>query len=124
VQGHRSLARRVDLVLVETAGGLLSPLAEHTTNRDLIRALRLPTLVVAANRLGALNHALLTVEALRGARVRVAGVVLNHPKPPRGPAERSNLRELRRLLPGLRVAECPFRGGARAADALARLALR
>ncbi len=122
VAGHRRLARRFDFVLVESAGGLLTPLTGRATNRDLARALRLPALVVAANRLGALSHTLLAVEGLERARVPVAAVVLNHPRPPRGPAERSNARELRRLL-GQPVVEFPYRGNPGAAEALARLAL-
>lgn len=119
--GHRSLARRSDFVVVESAGGLLTPLAGRATNLDLVRRLRLPAAVVAANRLGVLNHALLTVEALRGARLPVAALVLNHPRPARTPAERSNLAELRRLLPGLPVLPFPFRPSPRTAQPLARL---
>ncbi|MEM3085643.1 MAG: dethiobiotin synthase [Halobacteria archaeon] len=121
VAGHRRLARRFDFLLVETAGGLLSPLAPRATNRDLVRALGLPAMVVAANRLGALNHTLLTLEALERARVPVGAVVLNHPRLLRGPAERGNGRELRRLLGGTPVVEFSRRG---TGEGLARLLLR
>jgi dethiobiotin synthetase len=121
VAGHRRLARRFDFLLVETAGGLLSPLTPRATNRDLVADLRLPVLVVAANRLGALNHTLLTVGTLRAAEIPVAAVVLNHPWPPRGPAERSNGRELGRLLGGTPLAKFPHRG---TGESLARLLLR
>jgi dethiobiotin synthetase len=121
VAGHRRLARRFDLLLVETAGGILSPLTPRATNRDLVRALGLPALVVAANRLGALNHTLLTLKALERTRVPVGAVVLNHPRPPRGVAERGNGRELRRLLGGTPLVEFPRRGRG---EGLARLLLR
>ncbi len=124
VRGYGRLTRRFDFVLVETAGGLLAPLTARATNRELARALRLPALVVAANRLGALSHTLLTVESLERARVPVAAVVLNHPRPPRSLAERSNARELRRLLGRRPVVEFSHRGTPRTAEALARLILR
>lgn len=93
VEGYRKLARRFDVVVVETAGGLLTPLTARRGNADLVEALRLPAVVVARNRLGVLNHALLTLEALRSRRVRVAALVLNGRDG--SPAGRSNLRALR-----------------------------
>ena len=53
-----------DSVLVEGAGGWLTPLAPGTSIADLCAALGLPVVVVAANRLGCVNHTLLTVDAL------------------------------------------------------------
>jgi dethiobiotin synthetase len=49
---------------------------------DLAAELGWPVLVVAANRLGALNHVLLTVESIRARKLECAGVVLNHPAGP------------------------------------------
>ena len=66
-------------VLVEGAGGFLSPIARGALNADLASALALPVLVVAADRLGTLNHTLLTVEAVRARGLAIAGVVLNAP---------------------------------------------
>ena len=65
--------------LVEGAGGFLSPIARGALNADLAQALRLPVLIVAADRLGTLNHTLLTVEAVRARGLEVAGIVLNAP---------------------------------------------
>ena len=70
-----------DFLLVEGAGGLLSPLAVGTTNADLAAALRLPVLVVAADRLGVINHTLLTVEGLQHRALPLVGVVLNQVGP-------------------------------------------
>ena len=66
-----------DFLLVEGAGGFLSPLAADALNADLATALGLPVLVVAADRLGCINHALLTVEAVRSRGLEVAAVVVN-----------------------------------------------
>jgi dethiobiotin synthetase len=66
-----------DFLLVEGAGGFYSPLASGVLNADLAAALSLPVLLVAADRLGAIGHTLLTVEAIRGRGLALAGVVLN-----------------------------------------------
>ena len=64
-------------MLVEGAGGLLSPIAEDALNADLAVALGLPVLVVAPNRLGCINHVLLTLEALERRGLRPISVVLS-----------------------------------------------
>ncbi|MEC7949493.1 MAG: dethiobiotin synthase [Myxococcota bacterium] len=70
--------RRADhAFLVEGVGGWRAPLADNWEVRDLATELGLPVVVVAANRLGVLNHAALTVDAVRGCGLRVLGVVLN-----------------------------------------------
>jgi dethiobiotin synthetase len=85
-------------VLVEGVGGLLCPLTEEETVADLVAALGLPLLVVARRALGTLNHTLLTREVARGRRLRLAGVVVSETAPVRGPAEETNVEELRRRL--------------------------
>jgi dethiobiotin synthetase len=85
-------------VLVEGVGGLLCPLTERETVADLVAALGLPLLVVARRSLGTLNHTLLTVEVARGRGLRVAGVVVSETTPVHGPAEETNVEELRRRL--------------------------
>lgn len=72
----RAVQRRFELVLVEGAGGLLSPLGEHFNARDLIAALRAVPVVVCPNRLGAINQALLVLAALPENAARMARVVL------------------------------------------------
>lgn len=67
----------LDLLLVEGAGGLLSPIASRFTAVDFLEELQLPTIVVAANRLGVVNHTLLTLHCLADAGVPVLGVYLN-----------------------------------------------
>ncbi len=68
-----------DFLFVEGAGGFYSPIAEAALNADLAQALGLPVLVVAADRLGTINHCLMTVEALRRRGLTLAGLVLNQP---------------------------------------------
>lgn len=68
-------------VVVEGAGGLLSPLAERYTVCDLAVALGLPVLIAARAGLGTINHSLLTLRAARAAGLDVLAVVLT-PWPP------------------------------------------
>lgn len=80
----RLLARRrraADVLLVEGAGGLLVPLTGTTTFLDLAVAHRLPLLVVAANRLGTVNHCALTARVAAAAGLAVRGFVLSQPAP-------------------------------------------
>ncbi|HMM71414.1 MAG TPA: dethiobiotin synthase [Rhodocyclaceae bacterium] len=75
------LAQRADAVVVEGAGGFLVPLGEHATGADLARALRLPVVLVVGMRLGCLNHALLSAQAIRGAGLPLAGWIANRIDP-------------------------------------------
>lgn len=86
-----------DFLLVEGAGGLLSPVAEQATVADLARALALPVLLVVPDRLGCLNQALLCTEALAARGLRCAAIVLNRLSPAR-PADLDNLDDLRRWV--------------------------
>ncbi|WP_133501631.1 dethiobiotin synthase [Cognatilysobacter terrigena] len=63
--------------LVEGAGGFYSPIADGALNADLAAALGLPVLIVAADRLGALNHVLLTMDAVHKRGLDIAAIVLN-----------------------------------------------
>ena len=74
-------ARSVDVLLIEGAGGLLVPITDATTYLDLAHRLQAPLLVVAANRLGTVNHCALTARVAASAGVTVAGFVLSQPSP-------------------------------------------
>jgi len=70
-----------DIVIVEGAGGLFSPLGDATLNADLARDLDLPLVVVDAARLGAIGRTLAVVRAARAEGLRVAAVVLSQGEP-------------------------------------------
>ncbi len=72
---------RVELLLIEGAGGWLSPVSEAWTNADLASQLEADVIIVAGNRLGVINHMLLTLDHVRRSR-RVVGSILNQPAPP------------------------------------------
>ena len=89
LQAFRKLAACHDVIIVEGVGGLLVPLTSHATVADLARQLGLPLVIVARPGLGTINHTLLTVQAARAARLRVAGIIVNHAQSlPRDPMSR------------------------------------
>lgn len=69
-------------LLIEGAGGLYCPLTDDCTVFDLIRKLRTPSIVVAANRLGVISHTRMTVELLQRSGLPVPGIILNDAQPP------------------------------------------
>jgi dethiobiotin synthetase len=64
-------------LVVETAGGLMTPLTEELPTIDLLAAWRLPVIVCARTTLGTINHSLLSLEALRRRDIPVLGVAFN-----------------------------------------------
>lgn len=62
---------------VEGAGGFYSPIADDGLNADLAQILGLPVVIVAEDRLGCINHALLTAAAVQQRGLKLAGVILN-----------------------------------------------
>jgi dethiobiotin synthetase len=64
-------------IIVEGVGGWRVPIAREFFVSDLAAEMRLPVAVVVANRLGAVNHTLLTVESIRAMGLECAGIILN-----------------------------------------------
>jgi dethiobiotin synthetase len=100
VRAAHSLAHRGPL-LVESAGGLLSPYSRRFTVADLAGALALPVLLVARNALGTINHTALAVAELRRRGLPLVGVVLVTTQPAPNLAAQRNP-ELIAALTGLR----------------------
>jgi dethiobiotin synthetase len=71
------LAQEFDAVVVEGAGGFLVPLNEQEDLADLVQAMDLPVILVVGMRLGCINHALLTCEAIQSRQLTIAGWVAN-----------------------------------------------
>lgn len=76
-KSFQKLTREFDRVLVEGSGGALVPLDERTLVIDIVKKLNMPVLIVAENKLGAINHALLTVEALEKRDMKIIGIIFN-----------------------------------------------
>ena len=104
---YAALAAKADAVVVEGVGGLLVPLSEQFTLADLVKALDLPVVLVVGLRLGCLNHALLTAEAIERRGLRFAGWVANGLEPEMdGLAE--NVLALTRWLPAPFLGLMPY----------------
>ncbi|MBI4400341.1 MAG: dethiobiotin synthase [Nitrospirae bacterium] len=89
VSACKELAARYQYLVVEGVGGVMVPITNHLTVCDLIVRFSLPAVVVSRATLGGVNHALLTVEALRQRRVAILGIVMNHRvTPPESPDDR------------------------------------
>ncbi len=76
-QAYENLQGLADIVVVEGAGGLLVPVDDERTIADVALALHLPVILVVSVKLGCLNHAVLTVEALKARQIRLSGWVAN-----------------------------------------------
>lgn len=74
---YTELAGQADEVVVEGVGGFCVPLNDKQDSADLAQALALPVIVVVGMRLGCLNHALLTLRAIRDSQLKCAGWVAN-----------------------------------------------
>lgn len=68
---------RADLVLIEGAGGLFSPLSHHTLNADLARDFQIPVVIVDSSRLGSIGRTLTAVTAAESVGLTVSAVVLS-----------------------------------------------
>jgi dethiobiotin synthetase len=90
----RGLAARHTQVFCEGAGGWLVPIAANCTIADFAVELAWPVIVVVRNKLGALNHALLTLESIRNRDLPLAGIILNDLEGQMDEATRTNRRVL------------------------------
>ena len=77
IAGYHHLAAKHAKVLVEGAGGWEVPISANYRISDLAADLKLPVILVAGNKLGALNHIILTVNAIRAKGLVCAGIILN-----------------------------------------------
>lgn len=105
---YDALAAKQSMMLVEGAGGLLAPLNENETIADLVKALRLPLIVIAESRLGAINHTLLTVKYAQSIGIEVKGIILNYPALSLDENLSANQEEIKRLSHIPVLGELPF----------------
>ncbi|MEK6593336.1 MAG: dethiobiotin synthase [Pseudomonadota bacterium] len=80
-ESYAELACKADIMIVEGAGGFCVPLSAREDMADLAQCLGLPVLLVVGMRLGCINHALLTAQAIRARGLRLAGWLANHIDP-------------------------------------------
>lgn len=75
--GSIQLPKTIHPLVVETAGGIMSPLGPQFLMIDLIEALKLPAVIVSENYLGSINHTLMTFTCLKSRGIPLAGIVFN-----------------------------------------------
>ena len=92
------LTHRFEDVIVEGVGGWEVPLAPQYTAADFAQSLGLPVLVVVNNKLGALNHTILSVKNIQSRDMKCLGLVLNHVRDERDPASISHRMILEDML--------------------------
>ncbi len=109
--GLASLSRQADWVLVEGAGGWFTPLSDTVLFSDWARMERLSVILVVGVKLGCINHALLTAQAIQQAGLHSGGWIANCVIPP-GARHKEYMATLRMLLPMPLLGEIPFRPGA------------
>ncbi|ADI28967.1 dethiobiotin synthase [Methylotenera versatilis] len=80
-EAYTKLARLADVVVVEGAGGFCVPLNKAQTLADLAVLLNIPVILVVGMRLGCINHALLTVEAIQARGLKLTGWIANKIEP-------------------------------------------
>jgi dethiobiotin synthetase len=107
VQSYSELAEKAEVVIVEGAGGLLVPLNDEQDSADLVKELALPVILVVGMRLGCLNHALLTVEAIAARGLVLAGWVANVVDADMASIE-ENIAELRQRISAPLLGVVPF----------------
>ncbi len=106
-QRYRILAQQADLIIVEGFGGWQAPLSHEDGVAELAKRLELPVILVVGLRLGCLNHALLTCEALQRSDCEVLGWVANQVDPGFTCLE-ENVATLRTKLPMPMLAMVPY----------------
>jgi dethiobiotin synthetase len=77
MHAYHNIQEQGDCIVVEGAGGFLIPLNEHKDLGDFAQGIDLPIILVIGMKLGCINHALLTIEALKSRKLKIAGWVAN-----------------------------------------------
>ena len=101
------LDRQADVLLMEGAGGWRLPLSNDRFLSDVVKDLQLDVILVVGMRLGCLNHALLTAEAIKADGLNIKGWVANT-LAPEMPCLNENLATLEQLMPAPRLATIPY----------------
>ncbi|ABE50427.1 dethiobiotin synthase [Methylobacillus flagellatus] len=111
----RRLQAQANVVIVEGAGGFYVPLDEQHDMADLAAKLGLPVILVVGMRLGCINHALLTAEAIRQRGLTLAGWVANQVDPGMAMLE-DNLQTLKQRMPSIYLGFIPWQDQASTAE--------
>ena len=120
LHAYRQIAQQADAVVVEGVGGFCVPLTDEVDTADIAARLGLDVILVVGLRLGCLNHALLTAEAIAARGLKLAGWVANQIDPAM-PHQAANLEALVRRLPAPLLGVVPWMSSPSAAVAAGQL---
>lgn len=95
---YQLLSSRYDCMVVEGAGGVYVPITPRDNVMDMVKQLRLPSVIVGRSGLGGINHALLTIDALRRHKIPIVALVLNRTEPVRSSLARAQERSTVAIL--------------------------
>ncbi|MFP1868099.1 dethiobiotin synthase [Lonsdalea quercina] len=104
--GLHALTARSEWVLVEGAGGWFTPLSGRQTYADWVVEEQLPVILVVGVKLGCINHAMLTAQAVQQAGLTLAGWIANDVAPP-GKRHQEYLQTLQQCIPAPMLGEIP-----------------
>lgn len=79
---HEEIQKEHDIILIESAGGFLSPLSETMTNRELAQEMQAKVILLSPNRLGAISQTLSLIEQAEAANLSIEAIVMNDIKAP------------------------------------------
>ncbi len=111
VTGLIELKSDFECVVAEGAGGILVPLGNGKTMLSLMVELGWPVVLVSSDKLGTINHTLLSISALLNAGLDVAGVVINHTSPPSKLISKSNTQAIQEYGRVEILGEVPYSPG-------------
>lgn len=115
------LMSKPDFALIEGAGGWRVPLNQNEWLSQLAVELAFPVILVVPVRLGCINHAALTVEAIRRDRLSIAGWIANTLTPEPMPHYAENIATLQRVIGAPMFAELPFMSTVSPRDAIVHI---
>ena len=104
----KKIFERGEVLLVEGAGGLLSPISYDFDWLDIVKDLRGNIIIVIGNKLGAINHALLTENLIIHRKIKPAGWILNNLSKKKDLAQRTNLLLLKKFMRSPFIGEVPY----------------
>lgn len=104
---YETLRRQADAVIVEGVGGFCVPFTQTTSSADLAVQLNIPVILVVGLKLGCINHALLTAEAIRARGLKLAGWIANRIQPDM-PFSDENVQTLEACLGAPKLGTIPY----------------
>jgi len=112
VEWTRRTAGKYEVAVVEGAGGLMVPLTESETVLDFAAGVGFPIILVAANKLGCINHSLLSIHILKEKGMHIKAVVLNDIEAVAGDeAAKANAEMIAAFSPGVEIIRVQHGGG-------------